>query len=229
MSTRYALYFAPAIDSQLASFGETVLGRTASQPRSKDAASPHPDRERWLALTKSPAHYGFHATLKAPFELSDDCSFDELKTEVEAFAKQQTAIPLSGLLPRPLSGFTALTLDPQPDTLGKFALRVVETFEPFRRALSEEDMQRRKQQKLSPRQLELLERFGYPYVDEEFRFHMTLTGPTDEQDSDYVDWLKSIYQQQVEGTPQLDELAIYGQTSRATPFVRLRSYPLIAD
>src|SRR5438445_432365 len=30
---------------------------------------------------------------------------------------------------------------------------------------------------LSARQAELLARWGYPYVHDEFRFHMTLTGP----------------------------------------------------
>jgi 2'-5' RNA ligase len=32
---------------------------------------------------------------------------------------------------------------------------------------------------LTPRQREYLDRWGYPYVMEEFRFHMTLTGRLD--------------------------------------------------
>ena len=33
---------------------------------------------------------------------------------------------------------------------------------------------------MTPRQVEYLDRWGYPYVMEEFRFHMTLTGRLDE-------------------------------------------------
>ncbi|MGQ7847458.1 DUF1045 domain-containing protein [Granulosicoccus sp. 3-233] len=226
MSTRYALYFAPHDESQLARFGETVLGRTATQPRQDDVPSPHPDRQRWLELTKSPAHYGFHATLKAPFELAEGYSIEDLRQQVEEFAKGQAAIPLTGLRPRRLSDFAALTLDQQPASLSRFAMRVVETFEPFRRALSEADLQRRRQQPLSDRQLTLLNRFGYPYVDEEFRFHMTLTGGIGEQDQDYLDWLQDSFRQQVDDTPLLDQLAIHEQSSRTAPFVSLHSYPL---
>lgn len=228
MSTRYALYFAPDSQSQLARFGEWVLGRTATQARRDDVSNPFPDRDRWLALTESPAHYGFHATLKAPFELADDHSFEELKTQVAEFASRHSAVSLPGLLPRALAGFTALTLEHQPDELQRLALSIVETFEPFRRALSASDIERRRQQPLSPRQLELLERFGYPYVDEEFRFHMTLSGPLGERDKDYFDWLQDHYRQMVSDTPQLDQLAIYSQTCRTAPFLRLHSYPLAA-
>ncbi len=33
---------------------------------------------------------------------------------------------------------------------------------------------------MSARQQDYLHRYGYPYVREEFRFHMTLTGPLEE-------------------------------------------------
>jgi len=226
MSTRYALYFAPEAGSPLAEFGEAVLGRTATQARSADATGAYSDRQRWLALTTSPAHYGFHATLKAPFELAEGCSLDELKQQVAAFASTQSPIALPGLRPRRLSNFAALTLEHQPEALSSLAFRVVEAFEPWRRPLSDQDIERRKQQALSDRQLELLERYGYPYVGEEFRFHMTLSGPLGEQDQDFVNWLQEFYARQLEGTPQLDQLAIYAQTSRSMPFIRLNSYPL---
>ncbi len=229
MSTRYALYFAPDSGTRLAEFGEAVLGRTATRVRDEEATSAFPDRQRWLSLTRSPAHYGFHATLKAPFELAEGSSLDELRHQVEAFANTQSPIALTGLQPRRLSGFAALTLEHQSEALSRFAFRVVEAFEPWRRPLSEQDIERRKQQALSARQLELLDRYGYPYVDEEFRFHMTLSGPLGEQDQDYLDWLQDFYARQLEGTPQLDQLAIYAQTSRTTPFVRLNSYLLGAD
>lgn len=229
MSKRYALYFAPADGSPLASFGEAALGRTAARGRSEDADSPHPDRQRWLALTQSPAHYGFHATLKAPFELAAACRLDKLCETVEEFAGQQSPVPLPGLQPRFLAGFTALTLEQQPDALSSLALRIVETFEPFRQPLSASDIQRRKSQPLTARQLELLERFGYPYVAEEFRFHMTLTGAIGGDDQDYSLWLQDLFRQHDVSEPALDHLAIYCQENRAAPFTRLQSYPLLSN
>lgn len=226
MSRRYALYFAPAADSSLARFGEFVLGRTAETARNDSASSTFPDKARWLELTRSPAHYGFHATLKAPFELSDTHNLSELIARVEEFADSHDAVPLPGLKPRPIAHFAALTLENQPGALRNLAQSVVESFESFRRPLSSSDIQRRKAQPLSARQIELLEQFGYPYVDEEFRFHMTLSGALTEQDQDYIHWLQDAYQQKVNDTPLLDQLAIYGQTSRSAAFVRLCSYPL---
>jgi hypothetical protein len=41
--------------------------------------------------------------------------------------------------------------------------------------MTSEDRARRKPEHMTPRQVEYLDRWGYPYVMEEFRFHMTLT------------------------------------------------------
>lgn len=226
MSIRYALYFSPVTNSPLATFGAASLGRSANTPRPDNVGSPHPDKARWLALTQSPAHYGFHATLKAPFELRPGTTVDALATQLEQFAQTLSPIPLDGLAPRHLAGFAALTLTSQAPLLTGLAQQVVEAFEPYRQPLSETDIQRRKGQALTPRQLELLERFGYPYVDDEFRFHMTLTGPLSERDLDYVEWLKTLYGQFVTDTPWLDQIALYSQPDRQSPFVKVLACPL---
>ena len=83
MSARYALYFSPVTNSPLASFGAVSLGRTATTPRPDNVGSPHPDKARWLSLTQSPAHYGFHATLKAPFELRPGTSIEGLTQKLQ--------------------------------------------------------------------------------------------------------------------------------------------------
>ncbi|ASJ70540.1 DUF1045 domain-containing protein [Granulosicoccus antarcticus] len=226
MSVRYALYFSPVTNSCLAAFGAASLGRSATLARATNVGSPHPNKARWLALTQPPAHYGFHATLKAPFELRSGTNIEALTQELKQFARELSPIPLEGLAPRQLSGFAALTLPSQPAALRTLAQKVVETFEPYRQPLSDTDIQRRKKQQLTPRQTELLEQYGYPYVDEEFRFHMTLTGPITEQDNDYVEWLKTLYRQFVTDTPMLDQITIYSQPDRNSPFVKIQACPL---
>lgn len=226
MSIRYALYFSPVTNSPLAAFGAVALGRSATAPRPANVGSPHPDKARWLSLSQAPAHYGFHATLKAPFELRPGTTIEDLALELEQFARKLPAIPLDGLAPRHLAGFAALTLPRQPASLRDLAQQFVESFERYRQPLSEADSQRRKHQTLTPRQLELLKRFGYPYVDDEFRFHMTLTGPLNDRDLDYLEWLKTLYRQFVTDTPWLDQIAIYSQPDRQSPFVKLLACPL---
>ena len=226
MSARYALYFSPVTNSPLASFGAASLGRSATAPRPDNVGSPHPNKARWLSLTQLPAHYGFHATLKAPFELRPGNTVEDLAQELQQLAKTLSPIPLDGLAPRQLSGFAALTLTSQPVSLRGLAQQIVEAFEPFRQPLSDADIQRRKCQDLTPRQVGLLDRFGYPYVDDEFRFHMTLTGPLSDKDLDYVEWLKTLYRQFVIDTPWLDQISIYSQPDRQSPFVKLLACPL---
>ena len=69
-SPRYAIYFTPAPQSALRRFGSTAIGCDADTQE----ARPHPDHDLYrdpsfLATLEFPSRYGFHATLKAPFEL----------------------------------------------------------------------------------------------------------------------------------------------------------------
>ena len=54
---------------------------------------------------------------------------------------------------------------------------MVARFDPFRAPPDAVELDRRRAQRLTTRQEAMLQRWGYPYVMEEFRFHMTLTGP----------------------------------------------------
>jgi hypothetical protein len=56
----------------------------------------------------------------------------------------------------------------------------VRAFEAFRMPLSDIQVQNYKQNKLTVHQEQMLENWGYPYVMEEFRFHMSLTDRIDD-------------------------------------------------
>ena len=229
MTTRYALYFAPANDSQLASFGEYILGRTAESISIPGFETTFSDKLRWQKLTRSPRHYGFHATLKAPFELACDTTCEQLLEDVAHFSKSCKAITLTDLAPRRIADFAALTLVRQPGTLVAFAQRCVEAFEPYRAPITQQDLARRQQVPLSDRQLDLLNHFGYPYVAEEFRFHMTLSGKLQSADDDYLNWLVQVYQRSVNSIVQLDSIAVFAQQNRQQAFTRLAEFPFSAD
>lgn len=217
MSKRYAIYFVPGDTTPLGEFGSSVLGRDANGDGVKVPNPEHALREQ---LTKQPAHYGFHATLKPPFELARGKTFDSLISELADFSARQYVLELPGLAPRQMAGFCALALPESDNTVNSLAARCVTHFEPWRAALSTEEIDRRKPAQLGARPRQLLEKYGYPYVLDEFRFHMTLSSAVT-SDSNYLDWLQAAYRQSVTSTPSLDRLALCCQATRQHPFRRL--------
>jgi hypothetical protein len=174
---RVAIYAAPRREDPLWAFGSQVLGydgatgELTKSPPPLDLAPEH-----WKALTEEPRRYGFHATLKAPFRLAPRRSLGDLSAAVASYCAQNRALAPFNLEIRAIGEFLALVPSEAPEALGAFAADVVASFDGFRAQLTESERERRLAAKLDVRQTEYLERFGYPYVLEEFRFHMSLTG-----------------------------------------------------
>ena len=235
MSSRYALYFSPGDSTELAAFGNQVLGREAGGKEVLASPTDFPDRQLARSLSRVPSQYGFHATLKAPFTLSAAHNADDLLQSVESFSHSQSPIVMQGLVPDQLSGFIALSFAEQPELITRLAHRCVEHFESFRAPLTTEDMQRRNPEKLTERQREYLRLFGYPYVMDEFRFHMTLTGhlrsegASDNQQTAYFEWLKKRYDSVLSSAPILDSLSVFWQRDRTQPFTRLEQFAFKDD
>lgn len=238
MTARYAIYFTPEDKSDLAYFGACALGRMPDGSdlihreemlRSDETLISNTvfiDKSLAIELRERPSHYGFHATLKAPFHLAENRYEEELLESVQAFSESQQLINLESLQPQKISGFMALTLENQPESLLSLAEQCVRRFEPFRAPLTDEDLQKRKPEDLDEQQRAYLFEFGYPYVLSEFRFHMTLTGPVNDNTHDeYIDWLTSLYYDIVREGRTLDRLAVFKQPDRSSPFVRLAEFP----
>ncbi len=179
---RYALYFTPAEDAPLTRTAADWLGRDAfsgaalPQPQDPQIAS-----DELRQLTEDPRRYGFHATLKAPFSLKDGCSEADLLAAMAEFCAHHTAFAIPSVMVGRLGPFFALVPEYLHPPLQDFAADVVETFEPFRAPLSEADIARRNPDRLNERQRQNLLTWGYHHVFEDFRFHMTLTGPVPEE------------------------------------------------
>ena len=174
---RYAIYYASPRASVLDRFGAALLGYDAWT--AKDL--PFPDEllrmvPDWRELSEDPRKYGFHATLKAPMPLSQGKTEAEIFAACAEFVRTPRAIPIIRLVVTSISGFIAVAPAEPTDELQRLAADCVSAFDGFRAPLTPEDRARRKPDMLSARQREYLDRWGYPYVMEEFRFHMTLTG-----------------------------------------------------
>jgi putative phosphonate metabolism protein len=174
---RYAIYFTSARGDVLDRFGAELLGYDAwtggDLPFPSDVTGAEPD---WRELTEDPRKYGFHATLKAPIALAEGKTEAGLLAACAAFAETPRRIPVIAPVVDAISSFIAVIPKERSRELEQLAADCVIAFDDFRAPLTAEDRARRNPERLTERQCDYLDRWGYPYVMEEFRFHMTLTG-----------------------------------------------------
>jgi putative phosphonate metabolism protein len=179
---RYAIYYTAAPGSTLDRFGASLLGYDAHSGEDL----PFPDRlpSDWRDLTQDPRKYGFHATLKAPIALADGKVEAQLASACKSFADLVRPVPVIHPVVDSISGFIAMIPAEPSAELELLAADTTKAFDSFRAPLTPEDRARRNPDRLTQRQRDYLEQWGYPYVFEEFRFHMTLTGrlPTERRE-----------------------------------------------
>ena len=174
---RYALYYAPRSDEGLAHAASQWLGwNPESGGIRRPILSSGFSIERLAEITAEPRRYGFHGTLKPPIALADEVTEGDFLAAVGKFATTMRQFTIPSMVLAELSEFLALVpAEPFAD-LQDLADRCVIEFDEFRRPADEAELARRRANGLSPRQEQLLTRWGYPYVLEEWRFHLTLTG-----------------------------------------------------
>ena len=173
---RHAVYYAPERGSPLDRFGGRWLGRDAWTGEPLDLPPLEGlTAERHREITADARRYGFHATLKPPFALAADCSTQALREAVAEFAARQAPFETPPLMLAALGGFLALVPSAPCAALERLAAAAVRDLDAFRAPPSPAELDRRRAAGLTARQEEHLRRWGYPYVMDEFRFHLTLT------------------------------------------------------
>jgi len=227
MAPRYAIYFVPALDGALWRLGSGVIGWNAADGTEPERiAVPGFDAATQAERTAEPRRYGFHATLKAPFTLAGGRTEPELVAMAANFTAQRPGFAVPALDVRLLGSFVALVPAAAAPKLDALAAAAVEAFEPFRAPLSAEDVARRKPETLAARQRSHLERWGYPYVFEDFRFHMTLTGSLPENERQPAAAALAGLYAPIAGPLPIDRIALFRQPSRQERFRILRTFPL---
>jgi phosphonate metabolism protein PhnN/1,5-bisphosphokinase (PRPP-forming) len=229
--TRYALYFAPSPDS--------AWWRTASRWLGRDPMGTQAVQQLGLTslprmlmqeLTKSAARYGFHATLKAPFQLVEGMEEQHLERMASAFCALQQALPLHDLVVKPMGDFLALRPAAKREDINALAMRCVSYFDLLRAAPDAAYLAKRRHIGLSERQEALLQRWGYPYTEEEYRFHLTLSDSLAQQDPETVYQLRKAAEAHfaalIEKEPMsLDALSIFREDQPGADFVFWRRFP----
>src|SRR5262245_18729772 len=227
---RYAIYYAPAPGTALDDFGASLLGydaRTATDlPFPDDVMQIMPD---WRELTRDPRKYGFHATLKPPMTLAEGKTEAELVAACEAFASAPRPVPLIEPIIDMIAGFIAVIPASASDELQQLAADVTREFDSFRAPLTAENWARRNPEKLTPRQCEYLDRWGYPYVLEEFRFHMTLTGRLDaKRRGPIIAMLQQRFRDTGLRELAIDQIALFRQSGASARFQIIGQWLLTA-
>lgn len=218
---RYAIYYTPGEHELLARVAAAWLGRNTFSGSPVERIVPQGLSVEELAFhTAGARRYGFHATLKAPFRLADNETVERLDQAVVAFAASNAPVSLGRLAPAKLDGFLALVPEkPQPE-LQQFAGSVVEAFERFRAPLTEAEIARRNPEALDAREFRNLQRWGYPYVFDTFRFHMTLTGRVAAADMARMRGIiEHTFGPALEKHAAVDALALFVEPEPGAPFV----------
>jgi 2'-5' RNA ligase len=174
---RHAAYFAPAPQSQAWELGSQWLGRcahqstTLTQPKFENLSL-----ELFETLTRTPRLYGWHATLKAPFELNVDVTPEALAPAFSDLAHNTVSAFNMPLKLVDMGDFLALVPAQPNPALQQLAEDCVRGLHALALPLSDAELKRRTGAGLTARQTELLHAWAYPYVMEQFQFHMTLSG-----------------------------------------------------
>ncbi|MFA8441140.1 DUF1045 domain-containing protein [Yoonia sp.] len=204
--SRFAIYYVPA-EGALADFGAAWLGWDVA----RGCETPQMDVPGLHDVTMTPRKYGFHATLKAPFRLADGRTVADLDAAVSDLVTGLAPATCNGLDLTALGGFLALTPDGDMTDLRRVATACVRNLDMFRAAATDAELARRRKTGLSALQEALLTQWGYPYVMEEFQFHMTLTGRLP-QDG-FAQWSKAVLRH-LPDLPRpfvLDQIALCGE------------------
>jgi putative phosphonate metabolism protein len=228
LDMRYAICFTPPPGDPLTLAAAGWLGRNVYSGHAAD----HPGL-RGLGVheiafhTALPRRFGFHATFKAPFRLSEGVSEAMLLRELMHFAGSMEPVSLSGLSVGRIGEVYGLILDRPCAAVDHLAASVVQAFDGYRAPLSEAEIERRNPDRLSAPQFSNLNRWGHPYVMDEFRFHMTLTGPLLARDFPRIEQaLKAHFDPVLAESVTVGNLALFVENEQGAPFQVHSLHPL---
>ncbi len=230
MPARFAIYLVPPADSALWDRGCRWLGRDPetgsvhAQP-----AVPGFAADEIRALTRSPGHYGFHGTLKAPFRLAPGVDEEELLDKVQHLAGSLPALTMPALQVDRLNGFLALRPAGDSTALDGLAEQFVTRLDDVRAPIESAERTRRLSSGLSARQQELLEQWGYPYVLEEFRFHMTISERLDPMQAQRLrPWIEEWFAPALAEPPAAVDVGVFAQPRAGAEFTLRRRFRLMS-
>ncbi len=219
--SRFAIYYVPPVGA-LVDFGASWLGWDIVHGRE----TRQPELSGLRDITLTPRKYGFHGTLKPPFRLIETRTVEDLENATWDLAASLPPAICDCLELMTLGRFLALKPLGETEAVQRIAEACVRELDGFRAPVEEPELARRRAAGLSARQDTLLVQWGYPYVMEEFRFHLTLSGRLSE--ADFPAWSERV-QRFLPDLPApfvLDQIALCGEWEDGR-FEMLHRYTLV--
>ncbi len=221
---RYAIYYAPRPESDWCHAGSEWLGRSTLSGRAVNQTYPPMIApEKFMQLTAHPRRYGWHATMKAPFVLRGDTDFNQLKNELELVCSQFKSFQMPRLQVTRLDDFLALTPTGDTTEISRVERACVTQLHKLAAPLPPDELLRRRTAGLSLAKDSMLLKWGYPYVLDYFRFHMSLTGPLRDCSELQIQSLLNFASEKFDALSvcQFESLAIFAEPERGADFVLL--------
>ena len=212
---RYAIYYAPSENSELDLFGKCLLGWDPYKgvETTKSDLSKLPSFKKFSGLVLTPKQYGFHGTIKAPFKLKNEYTYNDLENKVREISKQIHSFYFDQLIIKKLGNFIGL-IPTNNLKVNAVSNKFVEELDYLRDELSESEIKKRKPHKLTSNQKQMLFKWGYPYVFDEFKFHLTLTSKLNVVEiDDVLRSLQNILKQVNLNKISFNNICIFGQKS----------------
>jgi putative phosphonate metabolism protein len=227
-SHRYAIYFAPQEGSQLHQSASLWLGRDAvAGVLTEPELPPTISHAAWRATTEDPRRYGFHATLKPPFQLATGASAEALKDSLQKFSDSHKAFRLPPLTLGTLGHFLALILSAPSPCLHQLAAECVRDLDPFRAPSDAADLAKRVRPSHNLAEQQNLIRWGYPYVLDTWKFHMTLTNSLKPEELELSREHIAERFSEVCNQPLLcDSICLFEEPTPGAPFLLTARFPL---
>ncbi len=179
---RVAIYFLPKKNSSLENFGKNLLGRDINKKKKISLTR----RQKYFInrgftyfdelkdYCEEPAKYGFHATLKAPFRLKRNVKTKNFYDVISHIAAQHSRFKIKGLKIVYSKKFTLITSRKPNKLLINLEKDLVKHLDTFRAELNKTEIKKRIPDSLTFKQNKYLKEWGYPFVFDQFKFHMTL-------------------------------------------------------
>lgn len=214
---RAAVYYAPEGRDPLWRRGCAWLGR---DPESGEALA-QPEIAGLAARTSDPRRYGLHATLKPPMQLRS--GYAALLEDAAVLAAGTRRFALPPLRVAELGRFIALVTDRASPELAALADACVTRLDAHRVAEIPAQQAKRGEGR-SEAQRQMIARWGYPYVLDEWRFHITLSNGFEGND---LAAAAAAYFADVLALPRaVESLAVFVQPAPEAPFELARRLPL---
>jgi putative phosphonate metabolism protein len=223
VTARLAIYWAPEVDDPLHAAASLWLGRDAETGEAlPQDALPGVDIAE---ITADPRSYGFHATLKPPFRLA--ASYEAARADAAALAARTAPFDLPPLAMMDLGGFLALRESAPCPALQALADACVTVLDTHRAPPSDAEIARRRPERLSESQREMLSRWGYPYVFADWQFHLTLSRRLSAAEKAIVMPAAQDAVGEVAARPRVvRELSLFTQAAPGAPFLIAERLPL---